>query len=358
MDVNTLNSLPSAAIVVNTDGKIVFANSAVEILFGYKQDELVNCMVEVLLPDNLSTHHPQLRTEYFRNPTQRLMGEGRDLLGKRKNGTQFFIEIGLMPLEREDGLHVIASIIDINDRKCNERILNDSQKRLTAELKELEEFSYIASHDLKAPLRAIANLATWIEEDIQVQYGNINNEIKSNLKLMSDRVKRMENLINGILEYSRIGRMHLNKELVDMENIAHEVMESIDLRGIKVEIGALPKIKINPIKLTQIFSNLLSNAIKYHNKEEDAWVKIYYEKNNDFHTVYIEDNGPGIDPAYHDKIFKIFQTIEPKDKTDSTGVGLAVVKKVIEQDGGSIQIQSELGYGCKFIINWPIKEMK
>ncbi len=355
---NTLNSLPSAAIVVDKEGKIIFANSAVEILFGYKQDELVGQMVEVLLPDNLSNHHPQLRKEYFNNPVQRLMGEGRDLLGKRKNGTQFFIEIGLMPLKTEEGLNVIASIIDINDRKCNERILNESQKRLTAELKELEEFSYIASHDLKAPLRAISNLATWIEEDVQTQYGSINNDTKNNLKLMRERVKRMENLINGILEYSRIGRINLNKDIVDVENVVHEVIDSLDSKGIKIEVGSLPKIKINRTKLVQILSNLISNAIKHHNKEEDAWIKIHCEKSDNYHKIYVEDNGPGIDPIYHEKIFKIFQTLDSKDKTDSTGVGLAVVKKIIEQDGGNIELQSGVGQGCKFIINWPVQETK
>ena len=240
------------------------------------------------------------------------------------------------------------------------RLNNELEQRVlkrTAELeaanKELKDFSYVVSHDLKAPLRAIGQLATWISEDYAPAFDE---QGKEQMKLLTGRVKRMDALINGVLQYSRIGRVKGEETQTDLNTLVRDVIELIALPDhIQVTIeNELPVIICDKTRMEQVFQNLLSNAIKFMDKPEgEVGIRCVDE---DTHWKFsVADNGPGIDEKYHEKIFRIFQTLTPRDEYESTGVGLSIVKKIVEFYGGRIWVESEPGSGTTFFFALPKK---
>jgi PAS domain S-box-containing protein len=216
---------------------------------------------------------------------------------------------------------------------------------------ELDQFVYVASHDLKAPLRAIANLSAWIEEDLE---GQLPEENQEQLQLLRGRVNRMEALINGLLEYSRVGRKEFPAETVNIQQLVAEVLDSLDPPpNFTITVAPdLPTFTAKGLLLHQVFSNLISNALKYINRE-DGEITIAWSDLGDRYCFSVTDNGPGIDPRYHNKVFAVFQVLQARDEVESTGIGLAIVKKIIESEGGTIEIESDLGQGATFRFTWP-----
>lgn len=266
------------------------------------------------------------------------------------NGESWHFENFLFKEVNEDSAFAGFSL-DITDRKRAEQELKRNSKNLQKINKELDQFAYVVSHDLKAPLRAITNLSEWIEEDL----GPIVNEgLKYNLDLLRGRVRRMQSLIDGILEYSRIGRLHIETKPVDTDKLVSDLIANLDIpeNFLIKKNKRLPVITANKMRLEQVFMNLITNAVKYHDKPSGA-IEIDYEYNDHFHQFSVSDDGPGIAPEYHEKIFMIFQTLQPRDTFESTGVGLSIVKKIIEEHGGKVWIQSEPGKGAKFIFTLP-----
>ncbi|ELS04645.1 PAS domain S-box [Xenococcus sp. PCC 7305] len=215
---------------------------------------------------------------------------------------------------------------------------------------ELEQFAYVTSHDLKAPLRAIANLSEWIEEDLE---DKLDDETRYNMNLLRSRVHRLENLINGLLAYSRVGRLKSEPQEVAIGEMIAEIIDLLDVPAeYDIEIsGEMPSLVTEIAPLQQVFSNLISNAIK-HSDRDQGKVTISVQEQVDFWEFTVADNGKGIDPKYHDRIFTIFQTLEARDTKESTGIGLAIVKKVVENQGGTITLESELGQGATFRFTW------
>jgi len=217
--------------------------------------------------------------------------------------------------------------------------------------KQLDEFVYIVSHDLKAPLRGISTLTTFIEDELATQP---NEKIKELLVLMKNRTNRLQNLITAVLEYSRLSSTKGAKENVNVSELLDNILDLIvppeNFRVIKQ--GNFPTLFTERVKLQQVLQNLISNGIKYNDKA-NGQVSISSFENGKHVRFDIQDNGIGIGKEYHEKIFGIFQTLEPKDKNDSTGIGLTIVKKLIEQQGGAITLESELGKGSCFSFTWP-----
>lgn len=235
-----------------------------------------------------------------------------------------------------------------------ERQVDEKTRDLSKINEELNQFAYIVSHDLKAPLRGIATLADWIKEDIADLGVTLTEDIKDNVKLLDSRIGRMQNLIEGILNYSRVGRIQAEKEELKSYEVVHEVISLLNVpKGYTIDMkGEFPVIFSNKTWLQQVFANLLSNAIKYHDKEQGK-ITIAYEDDAKFHIFSVEDDGPGIAKEYQEKIFKIFQTLQSRDDVESTGIGLTIVKKIIEELGGKIWIESDGENGSKFLCTIP-----
>jgi len=226
-------------------------------------------------------------------------------------------------------------------------IISQQNKRQEAMIKELESFAYIISHDLKTPLRGVASLAEWIIQDYRDKLDDTGKEY---LDLLKSRVVRLEALIDGVLAYSRAGKIDAEKENIDFNILLKEVIEMVAPPAhVNIHMdNKLPTLQIVKSAMIQVFSNLIGNAIK-HSDKTDIKINIGSSEKAEEWWFYVKDNGPGIEEEFHEKVFKIFQTLKTKDETDSTGIGLSVVKKIIESRGGKIWIESKPGVGCTFL---------
>ncbi|HEY9602759.1 MAG TPA: ATP-binding protein, partial [Allocoleopsis sp.] len=215
---------------------------------------------------------------------------------------------------------------------------------------ELEEFTYVASHDLKAPLRAIANLSQWIEEDIADQ---LNEENFQQMQLLRGRVHRLEALIDGLVQYSRAGRLTSKPELVDVAALVLEVIENVNPPAeFTIEIAPdMPTLVTERLPLEQVFTHLISNAIAHH-PLPNGMVSISVRESSDTYEFAIADNGAGIDPKFHKKVFEIFHTLPVTNQTKHLGIGLSLAKRIVESKGGSIRLESQVGQGATFYFTW------
>ncbi|MBL7924316.1 MAG: hypothetical protein JNL88_08965 [Bacteroidia bacterium] len=237
------------------------------------------------------------------------------------------------------------------NRKQAERKQRENLRNLEKINRDLDQFAYVVSHDLKAPLRAISSLAEWIEEDSE---GKISAETKNNLQLLRGRVNRMENLIHGILAYTKADKIKGTTAVTNTELYLKEIIDLLNPpQHIQITMeGEWPTIETDTVRLHQVLINLLSNAIKYNDKDQGIIITGCVPLENCC-QFYVEDNGPGIEDEYHQRIFVLFQTLSTRDEVESTGIGLSIVKKIVEEQGGKIWIDSKVGKGTRFTFTWP-----
>jgi signal transduction histidine kinase len=228
--------------------------------------------------------------------------------------------------------------------------LSENISLLKRKNQELDQFAHIVSHDLKAPLRGIDNVISWIEEDHGT---DLPPKVDEYFQLIKGRIRRSENLIQGILTYARIGREVQEKEIINLNELIGEVLETLpEKEGLTVEVQpGLPVLYSEKLPLLQIFTNLINNAVKYHDKPRGK-VKVYCQEEKNHYTFFVEDDGPGIAQSYHKKIFVIFQTLQERDSLESTGVGLAIVKKILDERREKIKVISEPDKGSVFLFTW------
>jgi len=271
--------------------------------------------------------------------------------------------------EVEEGTSQLQEVVqalnlEVVERKSVEQELQNLNKTLeqrianrTAEVERkaqyLEQFAYVTSHDLKAPLRAVSNLAQWIEEDLNDKLDDASRE---QLALLRDRVRRMHDLIEGLLEYSRVGKISDSETKVDTRELVNEIIDSLSPdTGFSIKIkGKMPTLYVDRLQIGQVFSNLISNSLKHHGGSKGK-IRIKSESYGDIYQFSVCDDGQGIAPEYHDKVFMMFQVLEPSDLESSTGIGLALVKKIVEENNGTIRLESAAGKGACFYFTWPKK---
>ncbi len=339
----------SAVIITDSAFRITWSNDAFSRLTGYTATEVAGRTPGDFL-------YTESTDQDLVNYMNRRLTTGKTFSGEleemRKNGQTFWAQFTATPIKNEDGSikEYIFLQNDITQRKQSEQKIKTYLRDLEITNKELDEFAYIVSHDLKAPLHAISNLTEWIEEDMQ---GKFSEDTSANFNIIKSRVSRMEDLINGLLAFARANHKKGEKTSVDLNNYIQEIIELCPIPE-NCTIGfpaGLPVLFGDKIKFQQIFINLISNAIKYNDKTEVNITISAEEKENEW-VISVKDNGPGIDPRFHDKVFVIFQTLNPRDTVESTGVGLAIVKKIIEEEGGKIWIESVTGQGADFRFTW------
>lgn len=271
-----------------------------------------------------------------------------------------FVNFVYQPLRDEHGAvyGIMAHIVDVTELVRSRRLveehaeeLNRATESLSRINRELDQFAYVASHDLKAPLRGIASLATWIQDDLGP---TLTDESRQHLSLLRSRVNRMEALIDGLLQYSRAGRVRNRVEEVSVGDLLKDVIEMLDppVETMIEMAPSMPVLQTERLPLQQVFFNLIGNAFK-HAGRADAHVHIAVQDKGDFFEFTIADNGPGIPRQFHSRIWEIFQTLQPRDKVEGTGIGLALVKKNVEARGGKAWVESDDAAGATFHFLWP-----
>jgi PAS domain S-box-containing protein len=357
-----VSNIVDGAIVVNPQGQIETFNPAAEQMFGYTAAEVLGWEWQRLLcQEDEATQKLLFYTPYALSqltPTGQIM----QAMGQRKNGEVFPLEVSMNNIELDDDR--IAIFRDISARtqaaatlkaKAVEMAeLNNSliasNLSLSHSNRELDQFAYITSHDLKAPLRAVASLSEWIEEDLDA---HISPETRSQMHLLRSRVYRMQSLLNSLLEYSRVGRVNTPVSTVDVHRLLAKVIDALappDTFTIKIAT-AMPTLTARQQPLEQVFSHLLDNAIRHHPTKVGI-IEISAKDLGDRYEFAIADDGDGIEPQYQKRIYTIFQTLKARDLQENVGAGLAIVKKIVTAEGGTIELQSLAGKGAIFRFTW------
>src|SRR5580700_1255862 len=354
-----LEAAPDAMVVVNQDGEIVLLNVQAEKQFGYRRDELVGQKVKNIIPEGFAE---RLIADALRTSADALaqqIGTGIELTGRRKDGGEFPIEIMLSPLESSEGILVTAAIRDITGRKKSEQHLVKTVLELKRSNDELQQFAYVASHDLQEPLRMVASYTQLLAKRYK---GRLDSEADEFIAYAVDGSNRMQGLIQDLLAYSRSGtngkalrEVSSEKALKDaLSNLRATIQES----GALVTYDSLPAITSDDTQLVQVFQNLVGNAIKYRSAEVPQ-VHVSATKNGGKDWIFsVRDNGLGIDPQYFERIFVLFQRLHGREQFKGTGIGLTICKKIVERLGGRIWVESQPGAGSNFYFSLPERDGK
>ncbi len=344
---------PNGMIMVDRTGRIILANTETEKMFGYPRDELMGQPIEVLVPERLRGHHPLHRQEFMKKPQTLLLGAGRDLYGRRKDGTEFPVEIGLNPIETDQGMVVLSAIADITDRKQAEEAIARANEQLKQKNEEMEQFVYTVSHDLKSPLVTIRGFLGFLAEDLAA--GN-HDQVQDGLRRIKGAAEHMSELIGQLLDSSRIGRIDLRPEWIDVDEMLARIVSN--LRDRLEQAGAsmvvqphLPPLHADRIRLTEVFDNLITNAIKYGCGGEDRRIEIGAVAHGNKLRYYVRDHGAGIDPAHHARVFGFFQRLGTAG--EGTGVGLTIVARIMQIHGGRTWVESVPRHGATFWLEFP-----
>ncbi|MGV2288711.1 CHASE3 domain-containing protein [Trinickia sp. YCB016] len=341
---------PNAMIMVNSVGHIVLVNSQAEKMFGYARDELMGQGIEMLVPERFRSKHPAYRDAFFRDPHSRPMGVGRDLYGLRRDGTEMPIEIGLNPIETSEGMFVLSAIADITERKRAETNLRRRTEELARSNEDLEQFAYVASHDLQEPLRAVAGPLQLLQRRYQ---GQLDSRADEFIGHAVDGATRMQALIDDLLVYSRVGRPDDARQPTDCSQVLDQALKNLSAlvqeSGAQVTRDALPVVRALPTQLLLLFQNLVGNAIKFRRPDGPVHIHVGARAEEDGWRLWVKDNGIGIDPQYFERIFLIFQRLHTRREYPGTGIGLALCKRIVEQHGGRIWVESGQDEGTTFL---------
>ena len=368
-----LDSIGDPLYAVDAEWRITYVNPPIEAVWQRRSDELLGKELWEVFTNYQHSPGAQgiVRAMYERVPVH---------TETFSPYLQAWVEISAHPLA---GGGLTVAFRDITARKQAEEGLRQAQAELeqrvnerTAELlqrnRDLDEFAYAASHDLRAPLRGIRNLADWIEQDAG---SLLPPPSAAHLSRLRGRIERMDQLLTALLAYSRAGRQRHALEQIDLETLVRETVEMLaPPAGFTVQIGELPPaLHGERVPLETIMRNLIGNAIKHHHQPQQGCVTVTGAvtaaapaasadsadsasgaTQGEWIEVVVSDNGPGIDPIYHERIFQIFQTLAPRDQVEGSGVGLSLVKKLVESRGGSIRVESGVGEGACFRFTWPL----
>jgi PAS domain S-box-containing protein len=351
-----VEAAPSGLAMIDREGRIVLTNAQIEALFGYAPGELMGQRIEVLVPHRFRQRHAQQVGSFFADPQTRALGAGRELFGLRKDGSEFPVEIGIRPMETDEGLFVLAAVVDISERKRAERELAGYALELQRSNSELQQFAYVASHDLKEPLRMVSSYTTLLDEEYGAQ---LDDNARKYLRYAVDGATRMAAMIDDLLDFSRVGRGDGPVCAVELNAVVNRVLAdlavAIDEAGAKIDVQDLPTVSGNPLRLGQLFQNLMGNAVKFRGARAPQ-VQVSCQRREKMWEFRVADNGIGIPAEFLDRVFQLFQRLHTHDEYPGNGIGLAVCKKIVEHHGGQIWARSQPGLGTTLFFTLPAVE--
>ena len=354
-----LEAAPDAMVVVNHDGEIVLLNVQAEKQFGYHRDELVGQKVKNIIPDGFEERLIADGTRTAAEALAQQIGTGIELSGRRKDQSEFPIEIMLSPLENPEGMLVTAAIRDINERKKSEERLAKTMGELKRSNDELQQFASFASHDLQEPLRMVASYTQLLAKRYR---GRLDSDADEFIAYAVDGCNRMQGLIQDLLAYSRAGTNRKTLREISSENALKAALTNLQATmaesGAVVTHDSLPVITTDDTQLAQVFQNLVGNAIKYRSAELPL-VHVSATKNGGKEWVFsVRDNGLGIESQYFERIFILFQRLHGQKEFEGSGIGLAICKKILERQSGRIWVESQIGKGSTFYFTLPERDGK
>jgi PAS domain S-box-containing protein len=344
-----LEAAPDAMVVVNQAGEIVLLNIQAEKQFGYRRNELLGQKVKNIIPEGFAE---RLVADGLRSKADAMaqqIGTGIELHGRRKDGSEFPIELMLSPLASDNGILVTSAIRDITKRKKAEVHLMQKMDELNRSNEELGQFAYIASHDLQEPLRMVASYTQLLARRYK---GKLDSDADEFIAFAVDGASRMQRLIQDLLLYSRVQTKGMELRETSSEEAFERALQnlrgSIQESGAVVTHEALPNVQADEMQLAQLFQNLVGNAIKYQGSGIPK-IHVSAKMNGGNKWMFsVKDNGIGIDAQYFDKIFGMFQRLHKREEFAGTGIGLAICKKIVERHGGNIAVESQPGHGSTF----------
>jgi PAS domain S-box-containing protein len=347
-----------AVISANSRGAIISFNKAAEQHFGYSTAEALGKPLTLLIPDRFHTAHQQGFARYLSTGEAHVIGRTVELTGKRKDGSEFPLELSLASWKRKGEPYFTAFIRDITDRKLAEEEIKRSSEQLEATNKELEAFSYSVSHDLRAPLRHIDGFADLLGKRAS---STLDEQGRRHLKMISESAKQMGALVDDLLTFSRMGRAELHFTSVNLDELVKDVLLDLqrDTEGriITWSIGPLPSVNGDPSMLRQVLVNLIGNAVKYSRLRERACVEIGCDgAAQDETVIFVRDNGAGFDMQYAHKLFGVFQRLHSESEFEGTGIGLANVRRIIARHGGRTWAEGKVDEGATFYFSLPIRQ--
>ncbi len=345
-----LTASTDAILSVSETGRVVTCNPAAATTLGWARDEVVGRPLPELAPDEQRADVEGLIAQLAAGARV----EEYELQWRTSSGQARLLSLSAAPIAGDEGTQTVAAVVarDITQQRAVERRIRETTEELRRSNAELEKFAYVVSHDLKAPMRAIDNLSRWIVEDLE----DLDDETRERLALMRSRVKRMERLLDSLLEYSRAGRRGTTPERVSLRRALDEVAQLVAAPdGFEIQLDVEQEwITAVAAPLKQVLLNLVANAVKHHDRPTGR-VRVACRADGDMWRLSVSDDGPGIPADAHERVFEIFQTIQSRDRVEGAGMGLAIVAKVIDTFGGRITLESS-GRGSVFEFTWPMED--
>lgn len=351
-------SASDAILTIDEDGVIVYGNDTVTRIFGYRVEEVVGRRLTTLMTESSRTEHEATFDHFLESRDAEVLATPTELVGLRKDGSEVPVELSLGWWEGEEGLFFTGVMRDITERKRVEEALNEKMEELARSNAELALFTYVASHDLREPLRTVGSNVQLISRRLGGEIEDAN--LEKSIDFALGGVRRMQDLIDDLLVYSRVGTEGKAFEPVDIDEVVDEVESSLgamlDGAGARlVRETDLPEVHGDRSQLVQVLQNLFTNAVKYRGEDDPLEIRIGAERGEGEWEVHVSDNGIGIPPEFTEHVFTIFQRLHSDQEIPGTGIGLAVCRKVVERHGGRIWVESEPGKGSTFRFTLPAR---
>jgi PAS domain S-box-containing protein len=363
-----VESAPNGMVIINCDGEIVLVNSQTEKMFGYPRAELLGKSVELLMPDRFRDRHSVDRRNFFGDPHTRSIGAGRELFGRRKDASEFAVEIGLNPVRTPEGLFVIGAIVDVTDRKQAEQaidgahaLLKKKNRRLARLCRTAHEFVDNVSHEFRTPLTVIKEYTSLVRDGV---VGTVSDEQKKMLTVVEDRADDLNTMVDDMLDVSKLksGMLGISRQECQVAEILEHVRLGLERKAAVKEVTLefevdplLPTVFCDPEKAGRVLINLTTNAIKFCGRPGHVRLSCHREPDGAGVKFGVSDDGSGISPENQEAIFRRFKQLGESNRTSTKGfgLGLSIAKQLVELNLGDITVESHVGSGSTFFFTLP-----